>query len=717
MALGLNWGKRRWRREGDRRRDAKEWGPAAAAYRRHLARNPADAAIWVQLGHAEKEGGNLPAAEAAYRRAAELTPEDADVHLQLGHILKVQDRFDDAFQAYRRSHHIKPGADTAVEIGRLRPRTGKQTVRVLGEGTIFFSIQDLFGYLHAHPTMSGIQRVQAGIALNAMSDETINARFILNTGIDDETPGSFFMLDNDQLAAIIAYASGDWVDHAKLRLMLADAELTAERVRPARGATVILLGAFWGHGNTIDQYVVAKTDGVRIGAYVYDIIPVTHPEYCDAALARDFSMSLGELCLIVDFILTISDHTGLALRQFLAANGGRDIPMATVPLAHSLTVQPTGVESWPALLGRVKGRRYAAYVSTIEGRKNHIFVVNVWRQLIAEGVDVPDLVFVGRKGWRVNGLMDLLEGTSYLDGRVHIVHGLTDAELNAVYAGAMFTVFTSFVEGWGLPVGESLMHHVPCIASSTSSIPEVGGDFVDYVDPYNLSGALPVFRRMIGNAAYRAERVRTIREYFVPRSWQAVGRNFVEKVKQFEGRDYPAGFARPLLPEGVIFRPADLVTDVDAGAYLASPTRLLLSGSFYGMEGHGAWMRGRIGEVTFQTGLAAGEEIIVYLEGHPAPNHADRAFTMEIKDAAAPLALRQRWHPLWGHGRNLIRSKGRVAADGTVTILIQFQGEVDHGEVDTRPLGFGLRALAWARASSVALREDIIEEFTFREVG
>ena len=143
----------------------------------------------------------------------------------------------------------------------------------------------------------------------------------------------------------------------------------------------------------------------------------------------------------------------------------------------------------------------------------------------------------------------------------------------------------------------------------------------------------------------------------------------------------------------------------------------MLSESFYAMEGHGAWMRGRAGEVTFQTGLPAGEEIIVYLEGHPAPGHADRTFTMEVKDVAAPLAPRQRWHPLWGHGRNLIRSKGRVAADGTVTILIQFQGEVDRGEVDTRALGFGLRALAWARASSFALREDIIEEFTFREVG
>jgi cytochrome c-type biogenesis protein CcmH/NrfG len=54
-----------------------------------LDRAPQRAPIWVQLGHARKESGDLPAAEAAYRRSLALAPDTADTHLQLGHVLKL----------------------------------------------------------------------------------------------------------------------------------------------------------------------------------------------------------------------------------------------------------------------------------------------------------------------------------------------------------------------------------------------------------------------------------------------------------------------------------------------------------------------------------------------------------------------------------------------------------------------------------------------------
>ena len=59
----------------------------------------------------------------------------------------------------------------------------------------------------------------------------------------------------------------------------------------------------------------------------------------------------------------------------------------------------------------------------------------------------------------------------------------SDAELAFLYRNCRFTVFPSLYEGWGLPIGESLWFGKLCIASKTSSMPEVGGDLVDYVDP------------------------------------------------------------------------------------------------------------------------------------------------------------------------------------------------------------------------------------------
>lgn len=64
--------------------------------------------------------------------------------------------------------------------------------------------------------------------------------------------------------------------------------------------------------------------------------------------------------------------------------------------------------------------------------------------------------------------MEQLESTSYLNGTIKILHDLSDWELAELYRSAMFTVFPSFEEGWGLPVGESLIFGRPCIASNTS---------------------------------------------------------------------------------------------------------------------------------------------------------------------------------------------------------------------------------------------------------
>lgn len=715
MTLGLKWGKRRWRREGDRRRDAKEWGPAAAAYRRHLARNPADAAIWVQLGHAEKEGGNWDAAVIAYDRAADANPDDPDPFLHIAHLHKNQGRPDPAYEAFRRAYRLDPTTETAAQLGRLKHLAGKQAVQLLGDGTTVFSIQDLFVYLQNHPTMSGIQRVQAGIALHALDDPDLDSYFIINELTPEAGESAFFLIDKTALREIITYASGEWVDHRRLKAMLADAELEAIRVRPGKGSTVILLGAFWGLGNTVDRYLLPKQEGARICAYIYDIIPVTHPEYCDAGLVRDFSMSLAELAQIADFFLTISDHTRHALAELLERNGGRTIPMQTVPLAHSLTATPLGTESWPQSLGRVKGRRYVAYVSTVEGRKNHIYVVNAWRQLIAEGIDVPELVFVGRQGWKIDALMDLLKTTDNLGGRIHIVHGLSDAELNAVYRHAQFTVFTSFVEGWGLPVGESLTHGVPCVASRSSSIPEVGGEFVDYVDPLDLQDGVSVLRRMIVDDAYRAERRVFIAENFRARDWHAVGSDFIAKVKVFEAEATVPGTAWAGLREGHVLRPGDLGLDrVDFRNYLASPTRLLLADNFYTPENHGAWMRGTLGRMTFQTTAVPGTEVIVYASFHPAPGYYDIPISFEV-DSGGSRRTTRRWVPLTSMCR--LRGHGTVADDGSCSITVEVKAALVSVEGDHRHFAVGMSAIGWVRRDNPALREDLVEAMTFRDMG
>ncbi len=110
---------------------------------------------------------------------------------------------------------------------------------------------------------------------------------------------------------------------------------------------------------------------------------------------------------------------------------------------------------------------------------------------------VPTLVFAGRVGWMIADLLDALRNSRHLDGKIRIVSDADDMTLASLYRGARFTIFPSLYEGWGLPVTESLGYGKVCIASSSTSIPEAGGDFCLYHDPDNVTEAFELYRKAI----------------------------------------------------------------------------------------------------------------------------------------------------------------------------------------------------------------------------
>jgi glycosyltransferase involved in cell wall biosynthesis len=178
-----------------------------------------------------------------------------------------------------------------------------------------------------------------------------------------------------------------------------------------------------------------------------------------------------------------------------------------------LTTENRAMASLPA--------RYVLFVSTIEIRKNHRLLVRVWQKLLERhGADlVPTLVFAGKIGWLVDGLLADLEASNHLDGKVILLRDLSDPELQAAYRSCLFTVFPSLCEGWGLPIAESLSHGKFCIASNRTSIPEVGGSLVDYFDPSDEEDALAKIERPLIDPGYLAWREARVRAEYHPRTW------------------------------------------------------------------------------------------------------------------------------------------------------------------------------------------------------
>lgn len=134
-------------------------------------------------------------------------------------------------------------------------------------------------------------------------------------------------------------------------------------------------------------------------------------------------------------------------------------------------------------------------------------------------------------------LLAQLDHTEWLGGRIKFVADPDDAELRALYAGCLFTVFPSWHEGWGLPVTESLALGKPCLSSHAASLPEAGGPLCRYFDPGNVASAYAAVAATLDDRAGLAAWEAAVRTGFVPTAWTETARALTRAV---DGLDLPA---------------------------------------------------------------------------------------------------------------------------------------------------------------------------------
>jgi glycosyltransferase involved in cell wall biosynthesis len=282
------------------------------------------------------------------------------------------------------------------------------------------------------------------------------------------------------------------------------------------GDILLIPGAPWsepGYGAFLEE--VRGSYGLEPALLLYDLIPLRRPEWCAADLVEKFGQWLRTTLPQCPRLMAISKATAADVEAYAREVGlALSAPVLPIPIGTDFGL-PLGTGE-PAY-GLPASGSYVLFVSTMEARKNHAMLFKVWRRLVSElpADKVPTLVFAGRVGWLVSDLMQQLENTDWLGGKIRMIRDPTDAELAALYEGCLFTVFPSLFEGWGLPVSESLGRGQPCLTSDRTSLPESGGALARYFDPENLDDAYDAVRAVIddpaGLEAWRAEVTRLYR--------------------------------------------------------------------------------------------------------------------------------------------------------------------------------------------------------------
>ena len=305
---------------------------------------------------------------------------------------------------------------------------------------------------------------------------------------------------------------------------LAIARPLREVARP--GDWLLSLGAPWhrvDYGRLLER---ARSEiGVRTGLLFYDLIPLRRPEWCHHTLVQSFGTWLEGVMPHTDALFAISQATADDVRAYLKQRDETlERPVRTIPVG-------TGFPASTAALGeeaaRIPAHRlpapgsYVLFVSTIEARKNHALMFQIWQRMAEElpPHEVPTLVFAGRVGWLVADLMLQIANTNYVNGKLQIIEDPSDAVLIRLYQGCLFTVLPSLFEGWGLPVTESLAAGKPCVISNLTALPEAGAGLARFIDPFDFNDAYRVIVDTVRDREGLARWEQEVRTRFRPVSW------------------------------------------------------------------------------------------------------------------------------------------------------------------------------------------------------
>lgn len=147
---------------------------------------------------------------------------------------------------------------------------------------------------------------------------------------------------------------------------------------------------------------------------------------------------------------------------------------------------------------------YILYVGNIQPRKNLKRLLQAYVKYAVQDKNAKPLVIVGKKAWMYDSIFEEIK-QNHLEDRVYFTGYVEEVDLVRLYNDALFFIYPSIFEGFGLPVLEAMACGTPVITSDITSIPEVAGDACYMVNPFEVDEIYKALELFAGNDELRQE--------------------------------------------------------------------------------------------------------------------------------------------------------------------------------------------------------------------
>ncbi|MHB0857412.1 MAG: glycosyltransferase family 4 protein [Anaerolineae bacterium] len=236
----------------------------------------------------------------------------------------------------------------------------------------------------------------------------------------------------------------------------------------------------WAHHNRVDlahvPYLAPPLHArVPVVVTIHDLIPVLLPDYRGSPLVQAYMRLVCRAARRARLVLTDSLASARDIERLLGIPRER---IRVVYLAAERAYRPlTPIERLPVLDRLGVPPHYLLYLGGFDRRKNVDVLLRAWAFLAGDWPEIQ-LVIAGKLPAHASALTPdprCQVRALGLEGRVHLVGWVAEADKPALYSGALAFVFPSSYEGFGLTPLEAISCGTPAVTASGSSLDEVVG--------------------------------------------------------------------------------------------------------------------------------------------------------------------------------------------------------------------------------------------------